>query len=246
MRLVLLGTSGYHPSETRHTACLCLPEVGVVLDAGTGLFRLPRYLATPELDLFLSHAHLDHVAGLTYLLSLAARMSLRRVTVHGEAAKLSAVRRHLYAPEIFPIEPEWEARAIAGPVPLAGGGMLTSFPLAHPGGVLGFRLEWPGHSLAYVTDTHASVPAGYLAEVRGVDLLVHECNFTDERADWAAATGHSTTSAVAQLARDARVGRLILVHIDPAADPHDPVDLATARGWFPRTELGEDEMEIEF
>lgn len=246
MRLVLLGTSGYHPSETRHTACLCLPEVGVVLDAGTGLFRLGDYLATREVDLFLSHAHLDHVVGLTYLLTIASRAALTRVTVHGEAEKLAAIRQHLYAPELFPVEPEWEARPLTGPVDLAGGGRLTSFPLVHPGGVLGFRLEWPGHSLAYVTDTHAAVPAGHLEQVRGVDVLVHECNFTDARADWALATGHSATSAVAQLARDAGVGRLILVHVDPAADPGDPVDLSTARRWFPSTELGTDRMEVEF
>ena len=30
MKLLLLGTSGYHPSEQRQTACLMLPEVGFI------------------------------------------------------------------------------------------------------------------------------------------------------------------------------------------------------------------------
>ena len=44
-----------------------LPEVGVVLDAGTGFYRVREHLRTSELDVFLTHAHLDHVVGLTYL-----------------------------------------------------------------------------------------------------------------------------------------------------------------------------------
>ena len=58
---LFLGTAGYHPSETRHTSCLMLPEVGVVLDAGSGMFRVRDLLTTKTLDIFLSHAHLDHV-----------------------------------------------------------------------------------------------------------------------------------------------------------------------------------------
>ena len=54
-RLLLLGTTGYHPSERRHTACMMLPEIGVVLDAGTAMFRVRQHLATPTLDIFLTH-----------------------------------------------------------------------------------------------------------------------------------------------------------------------------------------------
>ena len=70
MKLVLLGTGGYYANDRRHTACLMLPEVGVVLDAGSGMFRIRDYLATDRLDIFLTHAHLDHVIGLTYLIDV--------------------------------------------------------------------------------------------------------------------------------------------------------------------------------
>ena len=49
MKLLILGSTGYHPNELRHTACFMLPEVGVVLDAGTGMFRVRDHLVTPEL-----------------------------------------------------------------------------------------------------------------------------------------------------------------------------------------------------
>ena len=40
MKLVLLGTTGYHANDRRQTACFMLPELGVVFDAGTGLYRV--------------------------------------------------------------------------------------------------------------------------------------------------------------------------------------------------------------
>jgi ribonuclease BN (tRNA processing enzyme) len=248
MKLVLLGTTGYHPNDQRQTACLMLPQIGVILDAGTAMYRARRWLETNELDIFLTHAHLDHVVGLTYLLDVLRDKPMRRTTVHGEADKLQAIEEHLFAEALFPVKPPCEFRPLRPVEPLAGpgGGRLTHFPLEHPGGTVGFRLEWPGHALAYVTDTTARAQASYLEAIRGVDLLIHECYFPDAKAELAKLTGHSVTSEVAQLAEAAGVGRLVLVHVDPSAEEADPVDLAVARTIFPETELGFDGMELEF
>jgi ribonuclease Z len=246
MKLHLLGTTGYHPNDQRQTACLMLPEVGVVLDAGTAMYRVRKYLCTPELDIFLTHAHLDHVIGITYLFDVVRDKNMRRVTVYAAADKLAAIEEHLLNEALFPVKPPCAFRPLAGAVSLPQGGQLSSFPLDHPGGALGFRLDWPGHSMAYVTDTTASGDAPYREAIRGVDLLVHECYFPDSMAEMATLTGHSVTSAVASLARDAQVGRLVLVHVSPLADGDDPLNLAAASAIFPRTVLGHDLMEVEF
>lgn len=246
MKLLLLGTSGYHPSERRQTACLLLPEEGIVLDAGTGLFRVRRHLATTSLDVLLTHAHLDHIVGLTYLLSTKWQRSLERIVVHGEAAKLAAIREHLLADVLFPapLPCEWQA---LGSEPLAiGTATVRHFAVAHPGGAVGYRLDWPQRSLAYVTDTTAAVDATYMREIAGVDLLVHECNFRDAQAEWAVKTGHSFTSAVAQMAARAGVKRLVLTHFDSLDETDDPIDLAAARRIFAPTLIGEDNMELDF
>jgi ribonuclease BN (tRNA processing enzyme) len=223
-----------------------LPELGVVLDAGSGICRIAEYVQTERLEIFLSHAHLDHVAGLTYLVNILPREVLEKTHVRGGAAKLAAVREHLFAELIFPVAPRFRFAPLAGPCALPGGGTLTHFPLQHPGGSLGFRLDWPRRSLAYITDTTASVDADYIDQIRGVDLLVHEAYFAENRDNLPAVTGHSELLSVAEVASAAEVGRLILVHMDPQVDAESAFDLAAARRVFARTELGVDRMELEF
>jgi ribonuclease Z len=245
MKLVLLGTTGYHPSDTRQTACMMLPECGIVLDAGTGMYRVRAHLARKTLDIFLTHAHLDHVIGLTFLFDILHQRAMRYVRVHGVAEKLEAVQRHLFSEHLFPAQPPIQWRPLEGPVQLPRRTTLTYFPLQHPGSSLGYRLDWPDRSLAYVTDTTAREDADYIDRIRGVDVLLHECNFPDGWEDRAALTGHSCTTPVARVARAAGVGRLILVHINPLAESDREVGLETARDIFPDTHIGTDQMVVE-
>jgi ribonuclease Z len=261
MKLLFLGTSGYHPTERRQTSCLLLPECGIVLDAGTGAFRLGKYLQTDEVDLFLTHAHLDHSAGLTYLFSVLAEHPLKRLTIHGEAEKLEGIKTHLFSQPLFPVKPPWEFRALETPCQsenqssgstgrqvenLSHDGRLTYFPLHHPGGTIGLRLDWPTRSMAYVTDTTADPESAYVKTIEGVDLLVHECYFPDVYADLAAKYGHSSLSAVAEVARAARVGKLLLTHIDPLNTTGENLDLAAARRIHPHIFVAEDLQEVLF
>ena len=241
MEVHILGTAGYFPTSTRHTLCVFLPEPGILLDAGTGLFRIRPLAATETLRVFLSHTHLDHVVGLTYLLGLAPRCGFTNIYVHALPEKLAAIRDHLFAPDLFPVMPPVHWRRLEQEVPLPGQGRLTMFPLDHPGGSVGFRLDWPTGSLAYVTDT--TPRADYTAQIRGVDLLLHECNFNDDQRELALRTGHSWTRAVGRVAREADVGRLVLFHVDPLAESdRAPIRMDEVREVFPEAELAEDEM----
>lgn len=246
MKLVLLGTTGYHPNDRRHTACMMLPESGVVLDAGTAMFRAREYLVTDTLDIFLTHTHLDHVIGLSFLFDVLLDRKVDRVTVHAQAEKIDAIENHLFAPELFPAKVPAEFRGIEDKVPLPDGGVVNHFPLEHPGGALGYRIDWPGRSLAYVTDTTAKADVDYLQHIRGVDVLIHECYFTDEHRDWAAQTGHSCASDVVELARAAEVGRLLLVHINPLVTDDGLYELDRLRSIFEKTEIGTDRLAIDF
>lgn len=243
MQIRMLGTGGYHPNARRHTACVLLPELGLAFDCGSSAFRLQHEVRGDELDIVLTHAHLDHICGLTYLLVPMLTKQWQAVRVHADAPTLAAVKTHLFSQPVFPVLPAFEFRELTGNLTFRDA-KLTHMPLAHPGGSRGFRLDFAeGSSLAYITDT--MVDGTYTEFIRGVDVLIHECYFPDLHAEWCAKTGHSHTSQVAHLAREARVGRLYLTHIDPQRTDDDPLDLAAARAIFPETFLAEDEMTIE-
>lgn len=67
MKLVVLGANGYRPNDLGYTSCYAIPEMGIVLDAGTGMFRMADHLEIEALDVYLTHSHRDHTWGLVYL-----------------------------------------------------------------------------------------------------------------------------------------------------------------------------------
>lgn len=200
-----------------------------MFDAGSGFFRAIPLMERDTLDILLSHAHLDHVLGLTFLLDLLAKNRLARVRVFGEREKLAAIRKHVFADLVFPVMPaiEWQALEDQSSKLVIGGARVTWFKMEHPGGSVGYRLDWPEVSLAYVTDTTSRKDSAYWAKVAEVDWLVHECNFRDDEIELAELTGHSWLSAVLEGAAVAKVSRLILTHINPLAALDDPLGLST-------------------
>lgn len=246
MKVVLLGTAGYHPSDQRQTSCLFLPALGVAFDAGTSFYRVRDRLVTPTLDIYLTHAHLDHSVGLTFLLNVLHGRPAKRVTVYGAAEKLASLREHLFHPDLFPVRIELEWRALEAEQRLPDGARVQFWEQQHPGGSLGYRVDGPGYSFALVTDTTADPQAPYVERIRGVDVLIHECNFADGQESLAARTGHSCAGPVAQVAQRAGVGRLVLTHFDPLEQEVElALDVDRLRTIFPRIELASDNQEID-
>lgn len=228
MQLHCLGTAGYHPNEHRHTSGYFLPESGVLLDAGTGTFRLAERIQTPTLDILLSHAHLDHVAGLTFLLDVLYQRPVERLRIWGQAEKLAQIREHLFSRLLFPVqlEAQWceiddrESFSIGDGVgDKLGGCKVTWRPQQHPGGSVGFRLDWPDRgSLLYLTDTTGDDSEAATNWYLGADLMMHECYFTADQADWAEKTGHTWTGRVAEIAKLAAPKHLLLTHVNPLSE----------------------------
>jgi ribonuclease Z len=216
----------------------------VVLDAGSGAFRVKGNLRTESLEVLLSHTHLDHVVGLTFLFDLFGEQTAERLTVHAAESKHAVLTENLYHRELFPLAPTFRLSTLTAEFTLPSGVQVNTFPLDHPGGSVGFRLERDGKSLAYVTDTTAA--AEYTEAIRGASLLLHEAYFPAERADLADVTGHSTVIRAAEVAAAAQVGRLVCIHPDPRCNAAEPFSLDEARRVFERIEWGLDGMRVKF
>jgi len=233
MKLHCLGTAGYHPSETRHTACFFLPEQGIALDAGTSVFRLQSLIRTKTISVLLSHTHLDHVMGLTFFWDLlGGNTPLERICLYAKQEKIDAIREHLFHPALFPVIPpfEWYSLESQGPSFQLGEARCSWFDVEHPGGAVGYRLDFPEVSLGYVTDTTCEDDSDYWEQLQGVDWLVHECNFTDGEQKMARHTGHSWPSAVISAAKKHGVERLVLAHFNPMVGGSDPVGIQALVG----------------
>lgn len=74
MKVIALGSQGWIPARGQHTSSFIVltDDVFILLDAGTGLCRLDEYKTLlnkyNEIHIILSHYHLDHLIGITYLL----------------------------------------------------------------------------------------------------------------------------------------------------------------------------------
>ena len=112
-----------------------LPELGVIFDAGTGIFRARDLIQTDTLDIFLTHIHLDHCIGLTFLYDVLYQKEMQRVTVHLAEEKIEAIEKHLFSESLFPVKPNFDFQPLSDrPVALNDGSQILAIPLDHPGG----------------------------------------------------------------------------------------------------------------
>lgn len=212
----------------------------VILDAGTGIRELGRHLLadaapgqTIRGDVFLTHAHWDHIQGIPFFAPIFGRGN--HFTIHGSHAmerSVDRVVRDQMSPVVFPVTFEEldatiDFREVAEE-PLTGDGYVVEpFAVRHPGGALGYRLKAAGApgGLVYVPDNEVCEAARYESSpdwrsrfirwMHGASVLVHDTMFTTEEYAQHRGWGHSTFDEAVAVALEAEVERLVLFHHRP-------------------------------
>ena len=205
-----------------------------IFDMGTGLKALGDHLpANGQLnyDIFLTHSHLDHVNGFPFFkpaYSPETRLKLWAGHLKAQGMTLEQIIRSLMDQPFFPITVDLLAATLSFNDFTAGDTLhirdditIRTAPLNHPGGGTGYRVEYGGRALCYVTDTE-HVPGkpdkNILTLIDGADVLIYDSNFTDaefvSRTGW----GHSTWQEGARLAEAAGVKTFVAFHHDPSHD----------------------------
>ncbi len=247
LKIIFLGTNGWYDTETGNTISILLKTEhhDIIFDAGYGLAKLDRYLNKGEprpACLFLSHFHLDHVAGLHVLAKFRFPAGL---TICGPAGSRKILNTLMNQPFTLPLaELPYPVQVLELPeessrLPFKAEAM----PLRHSALTLGFRIELEGRVVTYCADTGYCENAVALS--RDADLVITECAYRSGRTDesWP----HLNPETAARIAVEASARRLILVHFDAQQYP----DLATreqaalaAQVIFPETTASTDGMEI--
>jgi phosphoribosyl 1,2-cyclic phosphodiesterase len=218
-----------------HTPCVEIRcgERLFVVDAGTGIAALGQNIsgsAPAEVDILLSHLHLDHVGGMPFF-KPAVLWSDRVIRTHcgnlGGASAKAALER-LFAPPIFPITLDhlparFEHRGFQAGETLtfSDGATVDTHPLNHPGGATGFRFRHRGRAVCYISDIEHSEPwpDPALAEfVRGADLMIYDGMFSETEYPSCQGWGHSTWQKGVDLCRAAEVEALAIFHLYPGHD----------------------------
>lgn len=205
----------------------------LVFDAGTGIRELGRNLAAKgpvEADLFFTHTHIDHVVGLPFFAPLYVPGSKIRVwaghlkpdrTLKETLATLMAEPLFPVPIEIFSAAPDFHDFVAGETLEPYPGLKVRTCLLNHPNGATGYRVDWKGKSICYVTDCEhdpKQLDASILALIEGADIVVYDSTYTDEEYTKFKGWGHSTWQEAVRLATAAEVKTLVLFHHDPSHD----------------------------
>jgi len=270
IRLKFWGVRGSTPTPQienlgygGNTSCLEVrleDNQSVIFDAGSGLRNLGSRLlkeaggANLDLKVFLTHFHWDHIQGIPFFAPLF--LPGNRVTFHSHCnGSLEEVLEGQMARPYFPIDLASVAarrefvELHSQPASFAGI-TIRPFPLNHPQGAVGYRIEAGGTVIVYATDLehgHPRLDQVLRDHAAGADVLVYDAQYTPEEYLRFRGWGHSTWLEGVRVSCDAGVRHLVLFHHDPAHDDQFLTRvLAEAREEFQELSIATEGEEISF
>ena len=203
----------------------------LVLDAGTGIRNLTLPDEPGHIHILLTHLHLDHIQGLLFFAPLFDPRN--EVTIWGPLSPGCPLRdriaRYLSAPltpvELREVPSRLEFRDCPAGEWSIGSACVRAEAVNHRGPTLGLRISEPGATFCYIPD-HEPALIGPLDELDpawisgyslalDADLLLHDCQYTDDEYLGHYGWGHSSVSDALAFVRRTRARRTLLAHHDP-------------------------------
>ena len=232
------GSTPCHGEDTHkyggNTSCVAVRIPGeqpIMFDLGTGAryFGATQTAAEPfRGTCLLSHLHWDHTQGLPFftpILKPGAELDIY-APQQDDGRPLTEVFEEMICPPVFPVT----IAQFAGTVRYhelndddftIGSVKVRSRLVPHLGPTLGFRVEWNGHSVVYMSDHQQphdgsfSLTQGARDLAEGADLLIHDSQYTAAEFPAKNNWGHCTVDYAIWLAQECGVKRLALFHHDP-------------------------------
>jgi phosphoribosyl 1,2-cyclic phosphodiesterase len=211
----------------------------LIFDLGSGLRALgDTYRSPVAASLFVSHYHYDHLQGLPFFTPIFDPRN--RFTIYGPSRKGQDVRQILsgqmqqpYFPVtaemVFRAQVDYRTAAEGTRLQLGDDVVVTALELNHPGGNLGYRVDYDGRSLVYATDIEAGTDMDRKLErfARDTDVLIFDAMYTEaeylgldgltKKTGW----GHSTWQGAIDAAEKSAARKLVLFHHEPTRTDAD-------------------------
>jgi ribonuclease BN (tRNA processing enzyme) len=212
VQVIFLGTNGWYDTNTGNTICILIKGAKnyILFDAGNGIHKVDNYCREKKpAFLFISHFHLEHIAGLHILNKIEC---FSKLNIFGPKGAKTILQRLIDSPFTMPVS-KLAFPVEIGELPRDRGDIpfpVSSEPLLHSSLTLGFRIELNGRIITYCPDTGYCENAVELS--RSANLLIAECAYKSGQAS--AIWPHLNPETAATIARKANAKKLALVHFD--------------------------------
>jgi 3',5'-cyclic-nucleotide phosphodiesterase len=225
MNLTVLGCAGGIGGAERLTTCLLLDD-DILLDAGTGISELRMEELVRINHIFLTHSHLDHVAGLPFLLDAVLDRRQGPVIVHASQAVIDTLNKHLFNWMLWPdfaVVPNAEHPVLhwepLPPFARLGLGIrgITAYPVKHTVPSVAYLVD-NGRAAFLFSGDMSSSPEMWAA-VAGepwISKVIVDCSFPDAQSAIAQRSMHySPRSLLEDIASLPSSIALLVTHMKP-------------------------------
>lgn len=243
MKLHVLGCAGGIGGQQRFTTCLRLDE-DILLDAGTGVSSLDVDQLAAIDHVFLTHSHLDHVAGLALLVDSVVGKRSTPVTVHASGEVIAALQKYLFNWVLWPdfsVIPSAQAPIlrwapfVPGEAIRLGTRTITSHPVNHMPGAVAYRVQNDRNGFLFSGDM-SSTPELWRALLKQQKLskVVVDCSFPNAEAELAAKSMHFCPQALLDdIAAMPHSVEFLIYHLKPGQEDLIMDELKAAAGERP-------------
>jgi phosphoribosyl 1,2-cyclic phosphodiesterase len=205
----------------------------LMLDAGSGAFLFGESLKnnkTGEIDILFSHCHYDHIEGAPFFAPVhLCDWQVRYWSGHqsGKMTTRDMIKTYMrqpyfpVGPEVFCAEATFHDFEPEDVLDLRDGILVKTLFLNHPDGAVGYRIEFDGRSICYITDMeHQEGKTDKKLQdfIAGSGMVIYDAMYDDSEYQAHKGWGHSTWQEGVRLCDKADVDLYVAFHHQPCHD----------------------------